>query len=219
MALVKKNIQLVDVVQVQIYDKPDTDVKIGIPLVRCRVKYQREGTAILQRAQNKLQNCGTHKPCVVGSNSICAATVEGNSIVILCALHQARCHAERRPTCKKLDQQTGAHRSLDIDDIITHLHVLAVTIYNLKIIVGEIFRLLDGSKDIESPVTSNALQMIWVEQKTTNIYLENVLTDKEMNWLLVYIEKHQSFPGMELRYRQITPSSPHQYPTSGAPST
>ena len=188
MALVKKNIQLVDVVQVQIYDKPDTDVKIGIPLVRCRVKYQREGTAILQRVQNKLQNCGTHKPCVVGSNSICAATVEGNSIVILCALHQARCHAERRPTCKRLDQQTEERIYLDLVDIITRLHVIAGTISHLQILSSTTDRLIDGSKEIYRPVMCNAFQIIWVEQKTKNNHLGNFLTDKEMNFIFVSIE-------------------------------
>ena len=48
--------------------------------------------------------------------------------------------------------------------------------------------MIDGSEEREIMVMRNALQIIWVEQKTTNNYLDNVLSDKETNRLLVSIE-------------------------------
>ena len=116
MSLVKRNRQQVKVLQVQLYDKPDMDVRIGIPFVHCHVKYQREGPMLHQRVQNKLQTFVAHNPCVVGSNGICESTVEGKSRVISCALYQARYHAERRPTYNKRDQHTESRRYLDLND-------------------------------------------------------------------------------------------------------
>ena len=75
-----------------------------------------------------------------------------------------------------------------INYIITRLHVIAGTISHLQILASMIGRLLDGSKEIDITFMHNAFQIIRVEHKTTNNCLDNVLTNKEINRILVYIE-------------------------------